>query len=496
MAPGRSFNIKRIAIIGGGPSGIATAKYLLAEKTFDVIDIYEQRATFGGVWNYSPTTVKELKSLPRETIRKFGVTDGDVSAASSLATKPEEATYEQHGVFLSPMYDKLETNIPISMMRFSDFSFPEGSSLFPGRDSVRQYLDDYAKDIERLVHFRSQVLQVSSAHTANEPGWLVKVKDLVSSDTREVQYDAVVVASGHYDVPYIPDIKGLANWNKRYPGAISHSKYYRSAEAFKNKKVIVVGNSASGSDIAAQICRSCRGPLLISRRRAIPLPLIPPELKEEVPEIEEFLPDRPALKFRDGTVQEDVDFVLFCTGYLFSYPFLASLQPPVVSDGSRVEHVYQHIFYTHRPTLAFVALPMKVIPFPLSESQAAIIARVWAKRLPLPSVEMMQDWENRILCERGGNKAFHTLSFPLDADYIRELYLWCLQARPGPNGAGKIPPVWGADKRWIRSKIPSIKEAFVNLGEERHRVERMEELGFHVDPKELSAPEESPLAIP
>ncbi len=257
-----------------------------------------------------------------------------------------------------------------------------------------------------------------------------------------------------------------------------------------------MGNSASGSDIASQICRTCRRPLFISRRQAIPLPLIPPELKEELPEIEEFLPDRPALRFRDGTIQEDVDSVVFCTGYLFSYPFLTSLNPPVISDGSRVEHVYQHIFYMHQPTLAFVALPMKVIPFPLSESQAAIIARVWANRLQLPSLEAMQEWEDRILREHGSKKAFHTLSFPLDADYIEELYRWCLQADPGPNQVGKIPPVWGPDKRWIRRNIPAIKEAYVKLGEERRRVQHMEDLGFHADPSELFRPEEPTAIVP
>ncbi len=205
------------------------------EETFDLIDIYEQRATFGGVWNYSPSTVEGLKTVPRDTIAKLDVTNEDSSGYSSLQTKPEEEEYEQHGEFLSPMYDQLETNIPVSMMRFSDFSFPEGSSLFPGRDTVQRYLDDYARDIERLVQFRSQVLHVSPAHTDNKPGWLVKARDLVSEDTRETQYDAVVVASGHYDVPYIPDIKGMASWNQQYPGTISHSKYYRSAEAFKNK---------------------------------------------------------------------------------------------------------------------------------------------------------------------------------------------------------------------------------------------------------------------
>jgi 2-polyprenyl-6-methoxyphenol hydroxylase-like FAD-dependent oxidoreductase len=43
LRPSGSFDVKRIAIVGAGPSGLAVAKYLLAEKAFDKIDIYEQQ---------------------------------------------------------------------------------------------------------------------------------------------------------------------------------------------------------------------------------------------------------------------------------------------------------------------------------------------------------------------------------------------------------------------------------------------------------------------
>jgi hypothetical protein len=38
-----SLHVKRVAIIGAGPSGLAVAKYLLAEDTFEKIDVYEQQ---------------------------------------------------------------------------------------------------------------------------------------------------------------------------------------------------------------------------------------------------------------------------------------------------------------------------------------------------------------------------------------------------------------------------------------------------------------------
>ena len=42
--------ISKIAIIGAGPSGIVTAKALLAEGCFSEVVVYEQRETLGGAW--------------------------------------------------------------------------------------------------------------------------------------------------------------------------------------------------------------------------------------------------------------------------------------------------------------------------------------------------------------------------------------------------------------------------------------------------------------
>lgn len=238
-----------------------------------------------------------------------------------------------------------------------------------------------------------------------------------------------------------------------------------------------MGNSSSGIDIGYQISHVCQRPLIVSRRRPSPLSIIPEERKEELPEIQEFILDQRALRFADGRVETNVDAVVFCTGYSYSYPFLSSLHPSVVDNGSRTRHVYKHIFCARQPTLAFLALPQKIIPFPLAECQAAVIARVWANRLEVPSQDEMDAWEETTLADRGSDKAFHVLTFPQDADYMKELYEWSLQGRPKPGVTGKTPPVWGDWERWIRSNIPAMKERFVKLGDARHGIRRVEELG-------------------
>lgn len=48
-------------------------------------------------------------------------------------------------------------------------------------------------------------------------------------------FDAVVVASGHYSVPYIPAIEGLEEFEKSRPGSVIHSKHFRGRDLFKGK---------------------------------------------------------------------------------------------------------------------------------------------------------------------------------------------------------------------------------------------------------------------
>ncbi len=60
LRPNGPFNVKRIAIVGAGPTGLAAAKYLVAENAFDTIDIYEQQGEVGGVWNYTPSLAERV----------------------------------------------------------------------------------------------------------------------------------------------------------------------------------------------------------------------------------------------------------------------------------------------------------------------------------------------------------------------------------------------------------------------------------------------------
>jgi cation diffusion facilitator CzcD-associated flavoprotein CzcO len=49
------------------------------------------------------------------------------------------------------------------------------------------------------------------------------------------RFDAIVIASGHYTVPFIPHIDGLAELAAMHPGSVEHSKSYRGPEKYKGK---------------------------------------------------------------------------------------------------------------------------------------------------------------------------------------------------------------------------------------------------------------------
>ena len=194
------------------------------------------------------------------------------------------------------------------------------------------------------------------------------------------------------------------------------------------------------------------------------------------------MPDNRAAKFEDGSIEINIDIILLCTGYAYSFPFVASIAPSIEHDGIGALPLYKHIFHMHLPTLAFVETPEKIVPFSLAECQAAVVARVWSGRLALPTLHQMQDWQDIILRERGAGRTLHALTPPLDLEYMKEMYDWSKQAdgrKLSENGAvGKMPRWWDEELCWLRLTAAEMKKAFNAKGEERLNVLKYEDLNF------------------
>ena len=364
-------------------------------------------------------------------------------------------------------------------MGFSDLPWPESAQLFPKHAEVQKYIEDYSQDVRHLINFETQVIDLQQTTSG---GWKLKTQPVTRTgnnpDPETHHFDAIVLANGHFNIPYIPSVPGISAWSAAHPGTITHSKFYRLPENYTNQKVIIVGNSASGLDIASQIAPFSKHPLLISSKSESYLQSGSTHSNQlEKPPISKFIPDNRTVEFEDGSRESGVDAVVYCTGYFYSFPFISDLNSPLTTTGERVENLYHHLFYRPSPTLALPVLNQKVIPFPFAEAQAAVIARVFSGRLQLPSQKEMEEWEKREVEEKGDGRGFHVLKFPKDGECINMMHDWALSAE-GEGEVGKEPPRWGEREFWTRERFPAIKKAFQGLGEGRHGVRTLGEVGF------------------
>jgi cation diffusion facilitator CzcD-associated flavoprotein CzcO len=86
----------------------------------------------------------------------------------------------------------------------------------------------------------------------------------------------VIVATGHYHAPNIPDLQGLAAWKAAFPDRVWHSKRYRRPEQFRGQNVLLIGAGVSSKDIAndlgnvaANVFQSSRGILELGTRSGV-----------------------------------------------------------------------------------------------------------------------------------------------------------------------------------------------------------------------------------
>jgi cation diffusion facilitator CzcD-associated flavoprotein CzcO len=108
---------------------------------------------------------------------------------------------------------------------------------YPSHREALAYLRDYAQNFGILdrIQFNTTVASVERT----EQGWRIQV----AGEQRPRLYRALIVASGHHDIPRIPEIPGT------FTGEIMHSRDYRSLKQLIDKRVVVVGAGNSACDI-------------------------------------------------------------------------------------------------------------------------------------------------------------------------------------------------------------------------------------------------------
>ncbi|PYI19607.1 putative dimethylaniline monooxygenase [Aspergillus violaceofuscus CBS 115571] len=442
-------NVRRVAVIGAGPAGAVATDALVKEQAFDTIRVFERQEVIGGTWVHTPRKDSRIPSL-RNLVEHRA--DKGIQIPQSLPCETERA--EAMSSYLHRFSDtgahvNLHSNLPPSVMCFSQEPIPKilsertlsqygPDSPFRHREVMRDWVEDVFKrgNHEHLVEFETSV--ELAQHTGQE--WVLTLrKSAAGCETDywwQERFDAVVVATGHYYLPNIPNIPGIVEYDENYPGRIKHSKHYETSDEFKGKRVIVVGGSVSAFDALRDIRRVSKLPIISSLRKHSPIfgetPFTHPEI-ENHSEISSFDSETGAIHFADGAIAHDVDAIVFATGYDFSFPFLPDLGPV----HKRVPGLYKHVFKIDNPSLALIGMVTGGFGIRIFEWQAVAAARVLAGRASLPSREEMEKWEEDRLAERGDGGPFWTLmpDFETHFEQLREL-----AGEPEPGTTGRVLP--------------------------------------------------------
>ncbi|KAL4917230.1 hypothetical protein BDW62DRAFT_88852 [Aspergillus aurantiobrunneus] len=368
----------------------------------------------------------------------------------------------QHRFDDTPVYPALEANIDAAIMQFSQEPIPEvrsGASVrthgpdtpFRHHTVIQKYVESLVnrKGYGRLVEYNTTVEHAEKQVGSGRARWVLTLRKQIPGLDKDYwwqeEFDAVVVATGHYTVPYVPYIKGLKEAAAASPGSILHTKGFRDPERYRGKRVITVGASVSGADTAVSLTGIAQSPIYASVRgkynpyfgdEAFKHPQI--QRKPPISHIDGQGSQR-TVHFEDGTFVPNVDHIIFGTGYSWTLPFL----PGVATRNNRVPDLYLHIFHQQHPTLAFIGAVAAGFTFKVFEWQSVLAARVFAGKATLPSLEEQKSWEAKRIQERGDGTRFTLLSpdFEKYFELLRELATNPKDGEPGRR-LPKFDPSW------------------------------------------------------
>ncbi|KAI9707837.1 MAG: hypothetical protein M1820_004442 [Bogoriella megaspora] len=461
--------INSVAIIGAGASGAAASAACADEDVFDTIRVFERRNIPGGTWIYQDDSeaTNELHpgKLPPEV-------DPPLSIPKHLPQTTPPTTQDRHD--RTPIYKELTTNVPAIAMAFSDVTFPYGP--FVPHWVPKQYIQNYfsLQKTDSLLVLNTTVEDVSAIPAESHSQfnrWKLTLRRFDPARHVDIwwqeEFDAVILANGHYSVPFVPEVKGLEAYMSRFSKRVSHSVSYRTADLYTNKRVLIIGNSASGIDITTLLVKSGKPklPVYQSRRsRSRWDGAEPPEGIEWKPVIKEYDASKNEIIFEDNSRLGDIDAVIYCTGYKPSYPFWneqANGGPLFNYEANHLQGNFQHTFFQSYPhNLGIVGFP-RVLTFRSFEYQSVALARLFAGRnaKPLPPLSEQRKWEQqRAELVKREHRKFHDIPWDNEEtlDWLR--FLFEMSGLPDIEGWGRCPPVLGKETRWAIEHVRKYPE--------------------------------------
>ena len=355
----------QVCLIGAGPSGMSLLCHAVRLRKgsciIPEITCYEKQSKWGGLWNVSWRT----------GLDEFG--------------EPV------HG----SMYRHLWSNGPKEALEFPDYTFEDhfGKNIpsFPPGEVLFDYLQGRWRRAgieEHSIHFNHVVRSVTFSGEANK--FSVIVKDLKNDKVLpERAFDYVIVATGHFSTPHIPELQGIDS----FPGRIIHSHDFREAKEFKDQRLLIVGASYSAEDISLQ-CIKYGAKSVTCTWRTKPMRFKWPEQIQERPPLQQI--DKNVCHFCDGSTCE-VDSIILATGYLHNYPFLSDNLRLVDSNSLYPNYLYKGTIWTKggENKLLYLGTQNQLYTFTMFDAQALWALRYVMGDIKVPSqAEMEEDWNS------------------------------------------------------------------------------------------------------
>ena len=343
----------KVAIIGAGPCGLSMLRsFELAEKNGEKIPevvCFEKQDDWGGLWNYSWRTGSDQYGDPVP----------------------------------NSMYRYLWSNGPKECLEFADYSFDEhfGKPIpsFPPREVLRDYILGRAEKsgVKKNIKFNTTVENIKK----DGDGFKLIARDKKNNKLENEYFDKVIVANGHFSVPFVPEYKGMDS----FPGRIMHSHDFRDAEEFRDKNVVILGSSYSAEDVSLQCYKYGAKSVTIGYRNN-PMGFNWPDGMKEVHYLDKIEGNKAI--FKDGTIQE-MDVLILCSGYLHHFPFLEEDLKLKTHNRLYPPNLFKGVIWENNHNLFYLGMQDQFHTFNMFDAQAWFVRDVIMNKINLPSKDVI-----------------------------------------------------------------------------------------------------------
>ena len=247
------------------------------------------------------------------------------------------------------------------------------------------------RELKQYIRFSTVVRRVE--YNGDTDDFKVITKNLKEDKEVIERFTHVVVATGLFTRPKLPDITGIEGFR----GRMLHAKDVRHLDEFKGQKVLVVGSFISAEDLSVMLIKFGAADVIISYKYR-PQGFKWPKGVEERPLVKKFQAN--TAYFEDGTKAE-FDTVLFCSGYKLELPFMSEELRLKTDNLFYPENLYKGVLWMNggNDKLMYIGMVYSFLTFITYEAQA-----IWACRNIIGSIKLPSRDEIRADIERWTKK--------------------------------------------------------------------------------------------